>query len=48
MRLTYGLGERDGRMEGHCWLVRDGEPFLEREDPRGLYAETYSIPRTRA
>ena len=43
--LRYGLGEIDGRIEGHCWLVRDGEPFLEREDPRGRYTETYSIPR---
>ena len=44
VRLAYGLGEVDGRTEGHCWLVRDGEPYLERTDPREHFAETYSIP----
>jgi hypothetical protein len=48
VRLSYGLGEIDGRMQGHCWLVRDGEPFLEHPDPREIYAETYSIPRAGA
>src|SRR5687767_10141187 len=24
VRLAYGIGEVDGRTEGHCWLVRDG------------------------
>jgi Transglutaminase-like superfamily len=47
VRLSYGLGEIEGKVEGHCWIVRDGEPFLERQDPRELYTETYSIPRAR-
>lgn len=47
VRLTYGLATPIGSTEGHCWLVRDGEPFLERTDPRELYVETYSIPRAR-
>ena len=45
--LQYGLGTPLGDTEGHCWLVRDGEPFLERVDPRGLYVETYRVPRAR-
>jgi hypothetical protein len=45
VRLAYGVGEIAGRTEGHCWLVRDGMPFLEREDPRERFVETYSIPR---
>jgi Transglutaminase-like superfamily len=48
VQLRYGLGTPVGESEGHCWLVRDGEPFLESVDPRGQYVETYSIPRARA
>ena len=45
VQLRYGLAPPIGEPDGHCWLVRDGEPFLERVDPRGRYVETYSIPR---
>ena len=48
VQLRYGLGHPVGEADGHCWLVRDGEPFLERADPRGRYVETYSMPRARA
>ena len=48
VQLRYGLGHPIGEADGHCWLVRDGEPFLERDDPRGRYVETYSIPREHA
>jgi Transglutaminase-like superfamily len=44
--LCFGMGrhERFNReFMGHCWLVKDGEPFLELEDPRPLYAEMYRI-----
>ena len=47
VQLRYGLGRPIGEADGHCWLVRDGEPFLERADPRRSYVETYSIPRAR-
>jgi hypothetical protein len=40
------MGSRpDGEYVGHCWLVKDGEPFLERTDPRPVFAEIVSIPR---
>jgi Transglutaminase-like superfamily len=45
VELAYGIGTIDGRTEGHCWLERDGEPFLERVDPRRLYVRTYAVPR---
>jgi hypothetical protein len=45
VRLTYGIGKVNGRTEGHCWLVRDGEPYLEQRDPRDHFTETHSIPR---
>lgn len=40
-----GAGKNAGRIEGHCWLVLDGEPFAEKRDPRPLYTETWRIPR---
>jgi hypothetical protein len=40
-----GVGKNAGRIEGHCWLVLDGEPFAEKRDPRPLYTETWRIPR---
>ena len=45
VQLRYGLGTPVGETDGHCWLVRDGEPYLERADPRELYVETYRLPR---
>jgi hypothetical protein len=43
--LTFGMGHAEGGdgFDGHCWLVRDGQPYLEARDPRGLYAEMYSF-----
>jgi Transglutaminase-like superfamily len=45
VRLVYGISTAEPRAEGHCWLVRDGEPYLEQVDPRPRFVETYSIPR---
>jgi len=41
--LCFGMGRRDHEFTGHCWLARHGEPFLEVEDPRPIYVETYRI-----
>lgn len=41
--LCFGMGRIEQGFMGHCWLVKDGEPFLEHEDPRPLYAEVYRI-----
>jgi transglutaminase superfamily protein len=43
--LCFGMGRLDKGFMGHCWLVKDGEPFLETVDPRTLYAEMYRISR---
>lgn len=44
--LSFGMGHSakmaDG-FDGHCWLVLDGEPYLESRDPRALYAQTYAF-----
>lgn len=42
--LRFGIGEVNGRLEGHCWLVHDGRPLLEKRDPRPIYTETWRIP----
>jgi hypothetical protein len=41
--LSFGMGQVDGKYVGHCWLVRDGIPFMETRDPRPLYSEMHRI-----
>ncbi len=45
--LHFGMGRigEDKEFVGHCWLVKDGVPYLETQDPRPLYVEMYSISR---
>lgn len=40
-RLVFGM-QPNG--DGHCWIVRDGEPYREPEDPRHVFVQTYVIP----
>lgn len=42
--LAFGVGDIDGRTEAHCWLVRDGEPFAERTDPRPVFTPVVRLP----
>ena len=44
--LCFGMGQVDGKYVGHCWLVKDGVPFMETRDPRPLYSEMYRISGT--
>ncbi len=46
--LVFGMGTPADGFEGHCWLVRDAEPWLERTDPRPVFAETYRIAHQQA
>jgi len=46
--LCFGMGRRNNEFMGHCWLLKDGEPFLETEDPRPLYTVMYRISRVGA
>jgi hypothetical protein len=41
--LCFGMGQVDGEFVGHCWLVKDGVPFMETWDPRPLYSEMYRL-----
>jgi hypothetical protein len=42
--LAFGLGANASEWHGHCWLVRDGRPYLERVDPLEHFAEMLVIP----
>ncbi len=42
--LCFGIGNLGEQAVGHCWLVKDGEPFLETKDPRLFFTVTYSFP----
>lgn len=47
VELRFGLDPGDEQpTDGHCWLTLDGEPFLEKRDPRPRFAETYRLPLT--
>jgi hypothetical protein len=48
--LHFGMGRVPGGdgFEGHCWLVRDGEPFLEPGDPRHDYVFMYAFGKRAA
>jgi Transglutaminase-like superfamily len=41
--LCFGMGRLRGEAAGHCWIVRDGEPYLESVDPRPIFVETYRV-----
>ena len=42
-QIIFGVRkEKEGEVDGHAWLERDGEPFLEKTPPE--YIVTYSFP----
>ena len=41
--LHFGLGHYRDEIVGHCWLVKDGQPFLEATDPRPRFTEMYGF-----
>lgn len=47
VELRFGLGDLEQRFTGHCWLALEGEPFLERVDPRPRFTELYRVPAAR-
>jgi hypothetical protein len=48
--LNFGMGAVNGGdgFDGHCWLVLDGEPYLEPRDPDRTYVTMYSFRRSGA
>ncbi len=46
--LCFGAGfPGGGAFAGHCWLERDGQPFLEAVDPRPLFTKVLVLPPRR-
>ena len=41
--LCFGTGSPEGDFAGHCWLVRDGEPYLEKASDF-TFEEIYRFP----
>ncbi len=49
VELSFGIDPGDEQTtDGHCWLVLDEEPFLEKVDPRPRFAEVYRLPLSSA
>ena len=46
IQLYFGLGRPGDRVDysGHCWLTRQGQPYLESVDPRTSFSVIYQIP----
>lgn len=41
--LVFGVAPKSSGAEGHCWLVKDGEPYLETADPREHFIPMYAF-----
>jgi len=42
--LCFGVGRMNGDFAAHCWIVKDGEPYLEKTDPRLSFSAIHTIP----
>lgn len=42
VELRFGLAT-EGQPVGHAWLVADGAPFLEKDDPAHRFTVTYRV-----
>jgi hypothetical protein len=41
--LVFGIGKMGESYAGHCWLVKDGQPYLETVDPRLFFTPLYAV-----
>ena len=44
VELCFGVGSVAAAIEGHCWLERDGLPYLERAKGGPNFVAIYRIP----
>ncbi len=45
LEVCFGVAPSGGNLDGHCWLVRDGEPFLESRDPLANFTPICTFPQ---
>ena len=45
LKLVFGAGFGEAGFTAHCWLVKDGKPFLENSDPGRQFVTMYQIPQ---
>jgi hypothetical protein len=43
--LCFGVETDKERFAAHCWLVKEGAPFAEPQDPYASYTPVYTLPR---
>lgn len=43
LSLAFGVGPLDAAPVAHCWLIRDGAPYLEATDPTETFTEVWRI-----
>lgn len=43
LSLVFGVGLTGKRSEGHCWLVKDGKPYLETVEPLEHFLPMYTF-----
>jgi len=46
LSVHFGVARVDQDLGGHCWLMKDGEPYLENEDPRRTFTPMYVFPES--
>jgi hypothetical protein len=46
--VVFGMGAINGRLEGHCWLVKDGRAFMEPGDPEAHFKRMLTFPMARS
>jgi hypothetical protein len=41
--LCFGVREIEGAFRGHCWLEKEGVPYLEHTDPRETFRPIHTM-----
>lgn len=47
VQLAFGIGGPADEHQGHCWLIRDDQPYLEKEAFGDRFVEVFRVPAAR-
>ncbi len=47
IRIVFGVRKNESLLEGHSWLLLNGDPVLEQSNPLLTYTEVYAYPDER-